>query len=323
MRVFLLTALALATAPAFAQGAVVRPCIGGIADEDGNPSTTNNNYPCNGVDLYAHLPINTFASPGSPAPTVDNSELWGWTDPETGKEYALVALYNGTAFVDVSTPEAPVYLGKLPQPAGVSPSLWRTLRVYNNHVFVGSEANSHGVQVFDLTQLRNVTTPPITFAQSARYTGVGRTHTLEINTATGFMYLAGTNTCSGGLHIVNVQNPVTPVQAGCFSADGYTHEAQCLVYDGPDADHAGKEICAAYNEDHVAFVDVTNKANPTLISRGFYPNTGYTHQGWFTDDRRHILLDDEFDPANPGTRTIVMSVADLDAPTFDFNYFGP
>ena len=101
-------------------------------------------------------------------------------DPDTGKEYALIGLSNGIGFVDVTTPTAPVLVGRLRKPSGVSGSDWQSLRVYNNHVFLGSESGSHGIQIFDLTRLRGVTTPAA-FTQDARYTGVGSSHTITIN----------------------------------------------------------------------------------------------------------------------------------------------
>src|SRR5690606_20218176 len=85
------------------------------------------------------------------------NDIWGWTDPETEKEYALMGLNNGTAFVDVSDPVNPVYLGKLP--THTQSSLWRDIKVYADHAFVVSEASGHGMQVFDLTRLRGVTSP--------------------------------------------------------------------------------------------------------------------------------------------------------------------
>ena len=44
----------------------------------------------------------------------DAEDLWGWTDPENGKEYAIVGMEGSTAFVDVSSPTAPIVLGTLP-----------------------------------------------------------------------------------------------------------------------------------------------------------------------------------------------------------------
>ena len=72
--------------------------------------------------------------------------------------------------------------------------------------------------------------------------------------------------------MVSIQDPLNPTAAGCFSADGYTHDAQCVTYTGPDADHQGKEICLNSNEDTLTIVDVTIKATPVQLSR-----TAYTH----------------------------------------------
>ena len=57
----------------------------------------------------------------------------------------------GAAFVDVTDPTHPVYLGNLPTQTGNS--LWRDIKVYRNYAFIVSEASGHGMQVFDLTQL--------------------------------------------------------------------------------------------------------------------------------------------------------------------------
>ena len=296
------------------------PCVAGDAG----------GYRCNGIDLQARLPLSSF---GPTAPTSTN-EVWGWTDPQTGKEIALVGLSNGVGFVDVSRPDAPVYLGKLASHT-TGNSSWRTFRVYRNYLFVGSEAAGHGIQVFDLTRLRGVTTATA-FTADARYTGttaqpVGNTHTLVINEQTGFLYAVGTRSCgNGGPHMVDIRAPLTPVFAGCVATDGYTHEAQVLVYDGPDATYRGRELLVMYQGQgsttvggQVSFFDVTNKSAPVRISTAFYPNPGYSHQGWFTPDRRQILINDEFDTDARGARTVVLNVADLDAPEFAFNYFAP
>lgn len=288
-------------------------------------------YPCSNVDLLSRLPLSTFG-PGA----LRISETWGWTDPTNGREYAILGVVDGAVFVDVTTPTAPVYLGKLPTHLpDENLGRWRVFRTYGNYLFVGSEIRDHGVQVFDLTQLRDVVSPPVTFTPATRYSGNGSTHTLWINQATGFMYLAGARqagyTCNGGgLHIVDISNPLAPAFAGCFQdnngapdGDTYVHETDCLVYDGPDADYAGREICVNYAEESVTFVDVTDKAAPALISRVFYPNYGYSHQGTFTADRRFILVDDELDETNgtfATTRTVILDAQNLDDVAFVANH---
>ena len=47
-----------------------------------------------------------------------SNDIWGWTDPQTGKRVRPGRLGNGTGFVDVSEPASPKYLGKLPTHSG-------------------------------------------------------------------------------------------------------------------------------------------------------------------------------------------------------------
>ncbi len=286
-------------------------CVGGFAGI----------YPCDNVDLEAFMPLNQI---GGTSAQSEANDIWGWTDSLTGKEYAIIGLVFGTSFVDISVPSAPVYLGELPT-HGAFGSTWRDVKVYNDHAFIVSEANQHGMQVFDLTQLRGLSGPPVTFSETKHYKKVASAHNIVINEATGFAYIvgaAGKNSCNGGLHMVNIQNPTSPSFAGCFSSDGYTHDAQCVVYTGPDSAHVGKEICINSNEDTVTIVDVTNKSNPVQLSRTPYAGSAYTHQAWLTEDQVHLLLDDELDEQNFGhnTRTRVFDVSDLDAPSFVGSY---
>ena len=147
----------------------LQECLGGVA---------GGVYPCSNVDLLEFMPVATFGA------TATNSG-WGWTDTLTGHEYYLLGLNNGTAFIDITDPEAPVYLGKLPTHAGTS-NTWRDVRVYQNHAYIVSEQSGHGMQVFDLTQLRSVASPPATFTETAFYDKVSNTHTISINEATGY-----------------------------------------------------------------------------------------------------------------------------------------
>jgi len=164
------------------------------------------------------------------------------------EEYALVGRTTGTSFVDISKPGAPVYLGTLPP--HTTTSTWRGIKVYANHAFIVSEAAGHGLQVFDLTQLRSVNTPPVTFSETAHYAGFGNSHTVAVNEETGFLYAAGTNTCAGGLHMIDVRNPGTPVFSGCFGADGYTHDTQCVLYVGPHAAYTGVKSASTRMKTH-------------------------------------------------------------------------
>lgn len=279
-------------------------CVGGDAG----------GYPCLAVNLLAFLPL---AEIGGDHLGSEGNDIWGWTDPLTDREYALVGRVYGTSFVDITDPVNPVYLGELFAHNRVGSS-WRDIKVRANHAFVVSEASGHGMQVFDLTSLRGLgpagaddELPP-----AAHYDGFGSAHNLVINEASGYAYAVGTNTCAGGLHMIDISDPLNPTGAGCFSGDGYTHDAQCVNYSGPDPDYANREICFAYNEDTITIVDVTDKANPLQISRTSYVGEEYTHQGWLSEGQDLVFLDDELDERRQGhnTKTRAWDVWDLDAP---------
>jgi len=287
-------------------------CIEGMADF----------YPCDNIDLLHRVHLENLGTANSSAPTASN-DIWGWTDPIDGKEYAILGLNNGTAFFDISFPTQPIYLGHLN--TATSNSAWRDIKTYNNHAYIVAEAGSHGMQIFDLTQLRNVINPPVDFTATANYTEFSNGHNIVINEDSGFAYAVGTNTCSAGLHMMDLSNPIVPINSGCFSADGYTHDAQCVLYIGPDNEHVGKEICINSNEDTLTIVDVTDKNTPTQLSRTPYNDSRYTHQGWLTEDHRYFLMNDELDESNIGhnTKTFIWDLADIDAPFVLGTYLGP
>ena len=282
-------------------------------------------YPCRRIDLQSFVPRADMG--GQQAQLND---IWGWTDPQTGAEIAIVGLTDGTSFIDMSDAANPVFLGKLnthrPSRGG---NAWRDVKVYRDHAFIvadGLANRNHGLQVFDLRTLRNISSPPQVLAESAHYDGFGQAHNIAINEDSGYAYVVGSDQCSAGLLMINIARPQSPQFAGCFSRDGYTHDAQCVIYAGPDGRYSGKEICFAYNEDTMTVVDVTNKSNPVMVSRTGYTGSQYTHQGWLLDESQSILiLNDEGDEqaGAPRTTSYVFDVNDLKRPRMTGRYRGP
>jgi len=276
-------------------------------------------YPCNGYDLVAHISLSEMSAE-------EGNDIWGWTDAESGKEYALMGLDNGTAFIDISDAVKPIYLGKLPTATSSSP--WRDVKIYGDFAYIVSEANGHGVQVFDLKKLQNVSNPPQVFSADGRYTALGNAHNIVINEASGFAYPVGTDRddqFNGGVHFLNLQNPIAPALAGGWGLNGYTHDAQVITYNGPDNTYVGAEIFVGANEDQVVVVDISDKNAPVTLANLPYPNIGYTHQGWFTENHRYFILGDELDEVRQGfrTRTLIFDMLDLDNPVLHYTYLGP
>ena len=282
-------------------------------------------YNCDNVDMLSFIPIKDIGGKRG----VRLNDIWGWKDQETGKEYALVGRSNGTSFVDVTDPYSPIYIGDLPKTEGSRSNVWRDIKVYDNHAYIVADgAGDHGMQVFDLTQLREVNAPPVMFEATAHYDKIASAHNVVINESTGYAYIVGSSgggeSCGGGLHMVNIQTPAEPIFSGCFAdtetgrrGTGYSHDAQCVIYQGPDVEHQGKEVCFGSNETALSIADVSDKNNPVPLSVMSYPKVAYSHQGWLTEDHRYFYMNDEGDEVTglvPNTRTLVWDVIDLDDP---------
>ncbi len=279
-------------------------------------------FPCENVDLISF--VSTGALVKDRGATLN--DIWGWEDPETGKEYILAGRTDGLSFIDISMPSHPVIVGQISRTEGSTGSWWRDVKVYRNHAYIVSDgAQNHGMQIFDLTRLRSVkpSEMPVDFQESAHYTGVASSHNIVINEDSGFAYAVGSDSggesCGGQLHMIDLKDPLSPKFVGCYinPDTGGTHDAQCVNYHGSDTDHRGQEICLMSNGSAFVVVNVTDKANPVTIAVAKYPNTAYTHQGWMSEDHNYFYMNDELDEMNKivdKTRTLVWDMTDLDDP---------
>lgn len=279
-------------------------------------------FPCHKIDLASFVPLSELDS-------IWANDVWGWTDPQTGHEYALVSKFEGTAFVDITDPYDPLYLGTLPtEVPGDFGNIWGDLKVFDDHAYIVTEANGHGMQVFDLTRLRGVTEPQVWTVDNV-VKSFGQAHNIALNEDSATAYVVGAwkgvtapgcEDVDGGPIAFDVSDPGNPQLAGCYGGDGYTHDIQCVDYSGPDADYTGREICVASNEDTVTVLDATDKSDVKMLARAPYDTSAYTHQGWFTEDQAYFLLGDELDELTgevESTTTYVWDLRDLDNPVLE------
>ncbi|KAJ7718245.1 hypothetical protein B0H16DRAFT_1609493 [Mycena metata] len=311
------------------------PCVGGYAGTD-----ADNTYSCNNLDLYSFTP---HADLGSK--TNFGNDIWGWTHAEEGgvtREFALVGESDGTAFAEVLPSGQIAYLGRLGTQS--VNSTWRDIKVIGNYAYIGSEALDHGVQVFDLTKLLDASLldQPQEFSihtdLAALYDSlpVGSSHNIVAHETKKLIIAVGSmprnDSCAAGLIFIDVSDPTNPTNAGCASADGYVHHAQCLVYQGPHTEYVGTDVCYAFNEDSFTIYNVTDTKDPLIISTTPYYGVSYSHQGWVVDERNqeYLLLDDELDEVfqrgwanNSHTVTYIWDIKNLEQPVLTGHYSSP
>ncbi len=332
-------------------------------------------FACENVDLLAIVPsfelsyhlcqlLDPFENPISPPimegdqglTPMTGSDMWGWTTTDADgklREFALQGLSDAVAFVEVTDPADPKFLGCMTAPT--RNFLWRDLKVYNDHIYVvgdfspelaliphdhdsGAEHADdfvHGLQIMDLKRLLTADPAmPKRFIEDSIYAGFDEAHNIVINPENGFAAGVATDTCGAEFHMLDLSaDPLNPTFLGCYNSNlpGAVHDAQCITYQGPDQEHRGKEICLAFMEDQFSIFDMTDPENVVTLAGGLtYPGQSYVHQGWFTDDFRYIGSNDELDEldattagAPHNTRTYMWDARDLDNPRFIGFYEGP
>lgn len=304
------------------------PCVQGTAfieELEGHVILETGAFDCERVDLQSFL-TNDEIGGGLFAPEGRGSDVWGWTDPQTGREYVLAGLEVGTSFIDITDPKRPVYLAHLPTSA-TNNLIWRDIKVYKDHAFIVAESAGHGMQVFDLTVLRDLDpdAAPHTVSEVAHYDGFQRAHNIALNEESGFVYAVSQREdaegCDEGMHIVDVRDPTNPTFAGCYEDTG-VHDAHCVTYQGPDARFTGHEICVtSASGRRVGVVDVTDKSDPVTLALTEYPQpgTGFpepaggSHQGWLLDGHRYYVHGTESTRRDPQGLDI-FDLADLTDP---------
>jgi hypothetical protein len=148
----------------------------------------------------------------------------GWTSDD-GREFVAIGQQDGAAFAEVTKEGKLSYLGRLPQYS--TPSTWREIRGQNNLMIIGSEAEGHGIQIFDMKKLLNINpASPKTFSNTKDLTGhfkglpVGRTHNVVTNPETNFIYSVGamprTSACKSGIIFIDITDPSKPTSPGWY-----------------------------------------------------------------------------------------------------------
>ncbi|KAF3926875.1 hypothetical protein ABW20_dc0104449 [Dactylellina cionopaga] len=302
------------------------PCTNGVARAIADDKM--NTFKCDNIDLYHFLPHTSLGSK-----TGQGSSSWGWVAP-SGREFVAIAQADGAAFVEITKEGKLVYLGRLPQHHEAQPSIWRELRAYKHYMLIGSEAEKHYIQVFDMRKLQSIDPKkPVTFDTTKDITSlfrdlpIGRTHNVVVDEKNKYAVSVGaaprSAKCKAGLIFIDLTDIHNPKSPGCASEDGYVHDAQCLSYKGPDKNYKDRTVCYGYNEDTLTIYDVTDRTNATIISRTSYEGASYTHQGWVLDKswQDFLIMDDEYDevdgagPAKSGHPiTYIWDIKDLRNP---------
>jgi choice-of-anchor B domain-containing protein len=305
----------------------VAPCVSGLSDV----------YPCNSVSLQSHLSLAQLL----PAST-RGADVWGFTDLNTGREYAIMGLDNGVAIVDITDPQAPEQVAYA---AGTN-TIWREITTYQRYdqtakrwrayAYVTADRSPDRLMLLDLSGLPNGVEQvnflsEFTSAHTAYMVNADYTYGIPESANGAQLVISGAGINGGNYRLYSLAQPRSPALLSIGNA-GYTHDVASFgVNDARKntqcASAIGQTKCQVltdFNETTIDVWDVTNPSATVLLGRQSYVGASYVHSGWWTEDGRYLFAHDELDEQNLGLNTTVrvFDMSNLAAPNLVGSWVG-
>ena len=221
------------------------------------------------------------------------NECWGFYVND--KEIAVIGSTEGTHFFDVSNPAssseiafvAGAYTG-----AGV---IHRDYHDYQGYLYaVCDEGNTSTLQIIDISNLPNSINT--VYDSNNLFT---KAHNIFIDTATGKMYACASNSA---MDVYDLQNPTSPQLIYSYNNVGHVHDA--FVRNDSAYLNCGNDGLRIFD-----FSNVNQLGDQPLLlgSLTSYPDAGYNHSGWLSDDGKTYIMQDE----NHGYDVKILDVSDV------------
>ncbi|NIT55333.1 MAG: hypothetical protein GWN00_03575, partial [Aliifodinibius sp.] len=210
------------------------------------------------------------------------TDIWGYYDPNTNKEYALITdNFLGLFIVDVTNPSAPSLISQVNNVPGFDVKVWQ------NYVYT---VNGGGSGLGGIVNISNPNTPQIvgSFPSS---------HNIFI-ADNGYMYLE-----YPGLRIYNLNPDPTSPQLVWSKQTG----------DGHDATVVGNRLYDFHGYAGTFIYDVSTPETPQQLGAITDPSINYHHSGWVSEDGQFLFICDEL-ASHPTADISVWNITNLNNP---------
>jgi choice-of-anchor B domain-containing protein len=205
------------------------------------------------------------------------NDVWGWTDCEQ-REYAILGSARYVHFFNIENPASPQQVGFF---TGGSTTIWRDMKTFRDRAYAVCDNCNEGLMIFDLSDMPNTVTKT---KQTTQF--FSSAHNIYIDENAGRLYVAGANTKSNGVIILDLNaDPDNPTQIGNPTLPGgYIHDI--YVRNNIAYGSSGNNGLWVYN--------LSNPQNPVLLGTlTDYPQSGYNHSSWLSGDGQHLVMADE------------------------------
>lgn len=208
-----------------------------------------------------------------------HNDIWGWHDPTTGREAAILGGYSGVYIVETTNPSSPVRRGYFAASgAGWSSCTWSDMKAWKGYAYIVTECGG-GMEILDL---RNLNAPKYVGVWGTQYWS--HAHNIAMDLQKGIAIVHGTGRSSGEtVRFVDVDTtPGSPRLLASWSAP-YEHDLSMqngLLH--------GAEIYAGrYTLYDVSNLNAIKRLGSVQTPRAF------THNTWPTYDDKYCVTTDE------------------------------
>ena len=231
------------------------------------------------------------------------NECWGFKVNET--EIAVIGSTAGTHFFDITDPQNSIEVAFVAGAYTGTGVIHRDYHDYNGYLYaVCDEGNTSTLQIIDVSDLPNSIT---TIYDSDSL--FQKAHNIFIDTATAKLYACAVKhvnpTSYTAMDVYSLSNPTLPNLIYTYNEVGHVHDA--YVRNDTAYLNCGNDGLRIMD---FHYLDLPGSMAPielaSLIAPS-YPDAGYNHSGWLSDDGTIYAMQDE----NHGYDVKILDVSDF------------
>ncbi len=213
--------------------------------------------------------------------SLETNDIWGFVD-EAGIEYAVVGTLKECRIYSLQNPSEPQLISTIDG----AESIWRDYKSYGNYIYQITQRGEDGLTIIDMSEAPGQVTTKLykeVLTVGTETDALKTCHNLWIDTTLGIAYLSGCNLGNGGIIMLDIAtDPLNPVFIGAED-ERYSHD---VITKGDTL------FTSEINEGRLGIYNISDKANPKLISRT-QTSSFFTHNAWYSDDGEYVFTTDE------------------------------
>lgn len=235
--------------------------------------------------------------PAEPIYGIKYNGVWGYVDSISGKEFAIIGSTAGTHILEITNPTQPVFCDFIP--GRRDSCIWREYKTYKNYLYIISDdQGNNSFQIADLSSLPD----SITLIHDSDSL-FSRAHTLYIDgTRLYCASVKGGIIGSSTIAVFDITDPENPQIAGRLENDDPSISQVHDMFVRNDTVYASAGYQGLFIYKFIGDIFVP------LGSLTSYPEQGYNHSSFLSDDRKTLIMTDE---VPQGTSVKKVNVSDL------------